>query len=228
LNGLGFEAIQNGSVWRLLMHVRGSSVCNIVVIVVIGLFIIASGTASAAQPPPGQKPTTQPRTESKGNPVTDAWITMKIHSQFIPENALEDSNIDVDTQNGVVTLTGTVASAAGRTRAVEIAKATDGVKNVNDKLRVAPEGGRDPVAAAKDTTKTAGRRVNDGWIKSKIYAQFLTEDSLTDSDIDIDVAQGMVALNGTVKSEAGRTRAVAIAKATDGVKNVKDALKVMK
>ena len=37
----------------------------------------------------------------------------------------------------------------------------------------------------------------------------------------------MVTLNGTVKTEAGKTRAVAIAKATDGVKSVHDSLKVV-
>ena len=62
---------------------------------------------------------------------------MKIHSQFVPDEALEDSNIDVDTVGGVVTLNGTIATAAGRARAVEIAKKTDGVKSVNDSLKVA-------------------------------------------------------------------------------------------
>jgi len=181
-----------------------------------------------------------------GNAVTDGWITMKVHSQFIPENALEGSDIDVDTNNGVVTLNGTVATEAGRARAVAIAKATDGVKNVTDKLRVAPAGstasaarsegrkageeareaGREAAGAARDATGTAGRTVTNGWIKSKIYSQYLTEDALDDADIDIDVNQGVVSLNGTVRSDAGRTRAAAIAQQTDGVKSVKNNLKV--
>src|SRR5688572_29800679 len=176
-------------------------------------------------------------------PIKDGWITMKIHSAFVGEDALEGSNIDVDTANGVVTLSGTVASAAGRARAVAIAKSTDGAKSVVDKLRVGPaERELDDIArdtgktasgaareAAKDTkaaTKTTGRKATDGWVKSKIYAQYLTESALDDSDIDIDVAGGVVTLNGTVKTAAGKTRAVAIAKATDRVKSVKDNLKV--
>jgi hyperosmotically inducible protein len=158
--------------------------------------------------------------------VKDAWITMKIHSQFVPEDALEDSNIDVDSTNGVVTLSGTVANDAGRSRAVAIAKATDGVKGVTDKLKVSPPATAAP--DAKSTAKAGGRRVTDGWIKSKIYAQFLTENALEDSDIDIDVRDGNVTLNGTVASDAGRTRAEAVAKATDGVKSVKNALKIAK
>ncbi|MGH8637576.1 MAG: hypothetical protein ACREUZ_10625, partial [Burkholderiales bacterium] len=32
-----------------------------------------------------------------GNAVKDSWVTMKIHSSFVPEDALEGSDIDVDT-----------------------------------------------------------------------------------------------------------------------------------
>jgi len=158
------------------------------------------------------------------NAITDSWITMKVHSQFIPEDVLEGSDIDVDTNAGVVVLKGTVPTAAAKTRAVAIAKATDGVKSVTDQLRIGkPEGAGE---AAREATGTAGKAVTDGWIKSKIYSQYVTEDALDDSDLDIDVTKGAVVLNGTVKSDAGRSRAEAIAKATDGVKSVKNNLKV--
>jgi hyperosmotically inducible protein len=194
----------------------------------------ATTAAQGTKPATPQTDTTARQDRKAGTAITDAWITMKVHSQFVTEDALEDSNVDVDTANGVVTLTGTVASAAGRTRAVAIAKATDGVKNVNDKLTIAPERDRAGVTtreAGREATgaaKSGGRRVTDGWIKSKIYSQFLTEDALENSDVDIDVRTGVVTLNGTVASDAGRTRAVALAKATDGVKDVKDNLKVGK
>jgi hyperosmotically inducible protein len=195
------------------------------------LFVAATATASFAQG--GAKPADRPATQEakdtakkSGNAVTDGWITMKVHSQFIPEDALENSDIDVDTKNGVVTLNGTVASAAGKTRAVAIAKATDGVTRVTDNLRIAA----DKSAAARDTAKgtagTTGKPVTDGWIKSKIAAQYVTEDSLDNSDIDIDVTRGAVVLKGAVRTPAARERAAAIAKATDGVKGVTNNLKV--
>lgn len=194
----------------------------------------ASVGADSAQQPETPKKQTQPKEPAGRNPITDGWVTMKIHSQFVTEDALEDSDIDVDTNAGVVTLSGTVATEAGRARALAIAKATDGVKNVTDKLRVAPERTTDVSGAARQTGKEAagaakggGRRVTDGWITSKIYAQFLTESALEDSDVDVDVTKGVVTLSGTVRSEAGRQRAVAVAKATDGVKDVKDSLKVV-
>lgn len=207
--------------------------------------VVLCAGAGAAQTPNPQKPAAEAKQEPReggrqtGNAVTDSWITMKIHSQFIPEDALEDSDIDVTTNNGVVTLTGTVPTPAGKQRAVAIAKATDGVKSVNDKLRVSAadtdareareagaKAGAEAREAGRTATGTAGRAVTDGWIKSKIYSQFLTEDALEDSDVDVDVTRGAVILSGSVRTEAGRERAAALAKATDGVTSVKNNLKV--
>ena len=181
-----------------------------------------------------------------GAAIKDSWITLKVHSQFVPEDALKDSDIDVDTNKGVVMLNGTVASEAGRARAIAIAKATDGVKNVMDHLRVAApadttaaarEAGRDAADKTKDAASatgdktrdvagTSGKAITDGWIKSKIASQYVTEDSLDKSDIDIDVSKGAVALKGAVRTAAAKDRATAIAKTTDGVKSVKNDLKI--
>ena len=78
-------------------------------------------------------------------------------------------------------------------------------------------------------TKKTGRAIDDGWIKSKIYAQYMADWNtvLNDSDIDVDVTNNMVVLNGTVKSAEAKMKAVSIAKATDGVKGVKDNLRVV-
>jgi Predicted periplasmic or secreted lipoprotein len=74
-----------------------------------------------------------------GEAVTDAWITTKLKADFVNEDTLKGSNINVDTNNHVVTLKGTVASAAGRTRAAEIAKTTKGVQSVVNTLTIAPK-----------------------------------------------------------------------------------------
>ena len=171
--------------------------------------------------------------------IKDGWLVMKVHSEFVNEDVLSGSNIDVDVKNGVVTLQGTVPSAAARARALELAKKNDGVKSVVDQLKIAPAGGpsmsekaeRAGEKAADNTasaTRTTGRAVDDGWIKSKIYAQYLADWNtvLDDSNIDVDVDRGTVTLNGTVKSMEAKTKAVSIAKATDGVKSVRDNLKV--
>jgi hyperosmotically inducible protein len=76
-------------------------------------------------------------TSETGEAITDAWITTKVKTQFVGEDALKGSDINVDTNNHVVTLKGTVATAAGRARAVAIAKETKGVTRVVDQLTIA-------------------------------------------------------------------------------------------
>ena len=200
--------------------------------------------------------------------VKDGWLVMKIHSEFVNEDALAGSNIDVDVKNGMVTLQGTVPNEAARALAIREAKANDGVKGVTDQLRIASaahnrmakagdkmdhagdKAGKKADKAGDKMARTAdkaehkmdkagdksanmatrtGRNVDDGWIKSKIYTQYMADWNtvLDDSNIDIDVTNNMVVLNGTVKSAAAKAKAVSIAKATDGVKGVKDNLKVV-
>jgi len=178
--------------------------------------------------------------------IKDGWLVTKVHSEFVNEDVLSGSNIDVDVKNGVVTLQGTVPSEAARARALELARKNDGVKNVVDQLKIAPASGSsaerkadraaDKAERAADkaadkgasATRKTGRAIDDGWIKSKIYAQYLADwnSVLDDSNIDVDVERNVVTLNGTVKSKEAKAKAVAIAKATDGVKNVRDNLKI--
>ena len=74
-----------------------------------------------------------------GEVITDGWITSRISAKFVNEDLLHDSNINVDTDNHVVTLRGTVLTAAGRRRAVAIAKEVEGVHRVVDKLTIGPK-----------------------------------------------------------------------------------------
>jgi len=71
-----------------------------------------------------------------GEVINDTWITTKVKTSFVDEDLLKGSDISVATNNHVVTLKGTVASAAGKARAVEIARTTDGVTKVVDTLKI--------------------------------------------------------------------------------------------
>lgn len=63
-------------------------------------------------------------------------ITAKIKSKMTLDDTLEARKIDVDTSNGVVTLNGAVATEAERQRALQLARETDGVRQVVDRLKV--------------------------------------------------------------------------------------------
>lgn len=66
----------------------------------------------------------------------DTAITAKVKAAMLTEPGLKSLEINVDTKNATVTLTGQVASDSLRDRAKQIAMSTEGVKNVIDNLNV--------------------------------------------------------------------------------------------
>ena len=74
-----------------------------------------------------------------GEVMTDGWITTRVHARFVDEALLKDSNISVETKDHVVTLTGTVTARGGRTRATTVARGTEGVRRVVNRLSIGPK-----------------------------------------------------------------------------------------
>ena len=72
-----------------------------------------------------------------GEVMTDGWITTRVNSRFVNEDLLKGSDINVDTDKHVVTLKGTVTTAAGRNKAGVVAKGTEGVQRVVNQLTIA-------------------------------------------------------------------------------------------
>ena len=71
-----------------------------------------------------------------GTGANDTWLWIKTRFDLAAADDLRDSTINVDVDNDVVTLSGTVASAAQKTRAEAVAKAVEGVKSVRNQLTV--------------------------------------------------------------------------------------------
>jgi hyperosmotically inducible periplasmic protein len=69
-----------------------------------------------------------------GEIMTDGWITSRVSARFVNEDSLKNSDINVDTNDHIVTLKGTVLTSAGRSRAAVVAKQTEGVRGVVNKL----------------------------------------------------------------------------------------------
>jgi hyperosmotically inducible periplasmic protein len=72
--------------------------------------------------------------------VDDAAITTKVKSAVLAEPGLKSLQIDVDTKNGVVTLSGTVDTPALKERAMQITQNVNGVKSVTDNLAIKSQG----------------------------------------------------------------------------------------
>jgi hyperosmotically inducible protein len=71
-----------------------------------------------------------------GEVMTDGWITSRVSARFVNEDALKNSDINVDTNDHIVTLKGTVLTSAGRARAGVVARQTEGVRRVVNNLTI--------------------------------------------------------------------------------------------
>jgi hyperosmotically inducible protein len=69
-----------------------------------------------------------------GEKVTDTGITMSVKGRLLDDPLVKGLGIDVDTRDGVVFLTGSVGSDAERQKAVQLAKDTKGVRDVQANL----------------------------------------------------------------------------------------------
>lgn len=69
-------------------------------------------------------------------PGSDAALVASIEGQLAADTDTSGLNIDVDVQDGVVTLSGVVRTAEARAEAERIARSTSGVKSVRNELRV--------------------------------------------------------------------------------------------
>jgi hyperosmotically inducible protein len=109
---------------------------------------------------------------------TDPGITTAVKTKLAANDTVKTYQIDVDTSNGVVTLTGIVEVPAAKEQAVTIARGTDGVKDVVDRITVnqaaaaTPEHVGEHVGESiKDATKTAGEKIQDGATATKNAAE---------------------------------------------------------
>ncbi|MDM9653049.1 BON domain-containing protein [Pseudomonas mendocina] len=62
--------------------------------------------------------------------VSDTWITSKVKSTFIADQSLSALDIKVETNQGVVSLSGVVASDAERDLAIAKTREVEGVRDV--------------------------------------------------------------------------------------------------
>jgi len=181
--------------------------------------------------------------------ASDAGITTKVKAKIMADRTITNSDqIDVKTQDKVVTLSGTADSAASKERAVTLARGTEGVTNVIDNLTVAgaatasnmagnPAEGGNPSAegapAASGSTnpvsEAAGQvaeKVDDVAITSAVKAKLIGDSEVSARKINVDTKDGVVTLKGTVSSEQEKDKALQIARNTKGVQRVEDQLTV--
>ncbi|RKQ40008.1 molecular chaperone OsmY [Enterobacter sp. R1(2018)] len=150
-----------------------------------------------------------------GNFMDDSSITAKVKAALVDDENIKSTDISVKTDKKVVTLSGFVESQAQAEQAVSIAKGVEGVSSVSDKLHVRDGKDKSVSGYAGDTATT-----------SEIKAKLLADDIVPSRNVKVETTDGVVQLSGHVKNNAQSERAESIAKAVDGVKSVKNDLKV--
>ncbi|WP_454843646.1 molecular chaperone OsmY [Rahnella aceris] len=149
------------------------------------------------------------------NYMGDSAITAKVKSALVDDKAIKSSDISVTTNSGVVTLSGFVGSQAEAEQAVAAATKVEGVKSVSDKLHTKDSKDQSVKAYAGDSATTAS-----------VKAKLLADDIVPSRNVKVETTDGVVQLSGTVKDQAQSDRAESVAKTVDGVKSVKNDLKV--
>jgi hyperosmotically inducible protein len=155
----------------------------------------------------------------------DAAMRDQIERRIQADPSLGKYDVRVRVDQGDVKLEGTVASADQKKAAETLAKIA-GVDEVDNDIEVDRDADQVLANRASKGLRRTGEAVNDAWITSKVRWFFVGDTALDGSDIDVEVKDRVVTLDGEVRSEEGRARALELANRVDGVVKVVDKLKV--
>jgi osmotically-inducible protein OsmY len=169
----------------------------------------------------------------------DDAIARQVKDQIMNNDETRHSLINVSALNGVVTLTGHADSHQAATQAEQIARSTNGVKKVDDRIQIASSGngnssatgarnGTAANAAANAPSQTAanagganGQQVADRTITRRVTQQLNNDSSLDGTNLKVSTNSGTVKLSGTVDSQAQKSHAEQVARGVSGVTEVK-------
>ncbi len=201
----------------------------------LGLAGCTERTINASSPPerqyrheavakhtPAEKATEKPR--GAGQVISDVTLTAKVKSALLADKTAPGMQINVDTKNGVVILRGEVDNREQIQKSMAIAKKTDGVKMVVNRLSVktAANAKTKPSAWQKtgSAAKGAGNAVSDAVLKMKVKTALLADKVAPGMKVAVDTKDGVVTLSGQVDSRQQMERSIAVAKKAKGVKEV--------
>lgn len=140
----------------------------------------------------------------------DDKIEEAAESSYNYRSVLED-RVDVDADNGVVTLTGTVNDSDHKRLAEDTVANLPGVVRVENKIAVEAE----------------PKPRSDEWIALKARGRLLVKANVSATDTDVRVVNGVVTLTGTANDIAQKELTEAYVKDIEGVKSVDNQIQVI-
>ena len=162
------------------------------------------GAASRAPQPFGTKAATAV--------LRDGLIAAAVKAKLTADLPDSLTSLGVHVDDGVVTLRGSVLSAADRTRAASEARGVKGVVRVVDDLRVDPHAPRPKEQAA------------DLALQARVDAALTAQLGFTRIGVHVD--RGVATLDGVAADDRAREAALATARGTSGIRNVVDRIRV--
>lgn len=180
------------------------------------LSAVLPALAQTAPPPP-------PARMAAASQVPDDTLKDRIAFRLETSSVVRKYDLRVKVDHGVARLSGDVATAAQKSEAERLAK-VDGVTRVESEIKVDPDEDKSVADRMKNGMTKTGEAITDAWITTKVKWFYIGEDALKGSDINVDTANHTVTLKGSVKTAAGKARAVELARNTDGVTKVVDQL----
>lgn len=150
----------------------------------------------------------------------DAWIDGKAEATLVFNGSLDSFDINTDVDNGVVTLSGKVDNKVEKELAKELIMGIEGVSSVNNMLTIHNS---NDMQSAEEMTAFV-----DAKISTVVKSRLLFDSEVSGTDIDVDVENRVVTLDGEVKSEAEKTLAITIAENAEDVKDVNDELRIVR
>lgn len=141
---------------------------------------------------------------------TDAGITTSVKSKLAADDTVKAYQIDVDTAGGVVTLNGRVESAAAKDQAIRIARETNGVREVVDRLTVGETAATSGVDVKPDVDidEAAARKAREAGEDTKEAARRGAEATRDAARKGADKVGEAADRTGAVMSDAAITTAV--------------------
>ena len=83
-----------------------------------------------------------PRGKTAGEIMADSTITATVQSKLTADRDSNFSRVDVDTENGIVSLSGVVHSAEQKAHAEALARQVKGVTRVDNHLQIQRQGAK--------------------------------------------------------------------------------------
>lgn len=155
--------------------------------------------------------------------LTEARQEGSVWTAFALNRHLSPFSIDVDVENGVAKLTGTVESDVDKDLAEQVALGVDGVTKVDNQLQVKGEAAE---RRKDDGDRSFSTRFNDSTTTATVKSKLLWNRNTEGTDIKVSTKDGVVTLEGTADSAASSDLATRLARNTNGVRKVENKVKV--